>query len=94
MFDIAFAFVLSGDDDGQTVFFAKSVRSAADIVITPLVVMIVPAIRKADHIENQVVMNMIFVYVGGKHKLILATQIFFASSMPILWACSGVTSPC
>ena len=77
MFDIALSFVLSGDDDGQTVFLAKPVRSAADIVITPLVGMIVFMIRKADRIENQVIMNMIFVYVGAKDKLILAAQDFF-----------------
>ena len=77
MFDIALSFVLSGDDDGQTVFLAKPVRSAADIVITPLVGMIVLVIRKADRIENQVVMNMIFVYMGGKYKFILAAQDFF-----------------
>lgn len=74
-------------------FLAKPVGGAADIVITPLVGMIMLVIRKADRIENQVVMNMIFVYVGGKDKLILAAQDFFASSMPISWACSGVTSP-
>ena len=30
MFNIALTLVLSGDDDGQTVFFAKPVRSVAD----------------------------------------------------------------
>ena len=65
MFNIALALVLSWDDDRQTVFLAKPVGGTADIVITPLVGMIVPVIRKADRIENQVVMNMIFVYVGG-----------------------------
>ena len=34
-------------------------------------------IRKADCIENQVIMNMIFVYVGGKYKFVLAAQDFF-----------------
>ena len=58
-------------------FLAKPVGGAADIVITPLVGMIMLVIRKADRIENQVVMNMIFVYVGGKDKLILAAQDFF-----------------
>ena len=33
-----------------------------------------PVIRKADRIENQVVMDVIPVYVGGKDKLILAAQ--------------------
>ena len=77
MFNIAFALVLSGDDDGQTVFFAKPVRSAADEVIAPLIGVIELVILKADRIENQVVMNMIFVYVGGKYKFILAAQDFF-----------------
>ena len=77
MFNIALALVLSGDDDGQTVFLAKPVGGTADIVITPLVGMIMLVIRKADRIENQVIMNMIFVYMSGKYKLILAAQDFF-----------------
>ena len=77
MFNIALALVLSWDDDGQTVFLAKPVGGTADIVIASLVGMIVLMIRKADCIENQVVMNMIFVYVGGKYKFILAAQNFF-----------------
>ena len=31
-------------------------------------------IRKADRIENQMIMDVILVYVGGKDKLILAAQ--------------------
>ena len=93
MFNIALALVLSGNDDGQAVFLAKPVGGAADIVIASLVGMIVLVIHKADRIKNQVVMNMIFVYVGGKDKLILAAQDFFCKLMPISWACSGVTSP-
>ena len=58
-------------------FLAKPVGGAADIVIASLVGMIVFMIRKADRIENQVVMNMIFVYMGGEYKLILAAQYFF-----------------
>ena len=77
MFNIALALVLSWDDDGQTVFLAKPVGDTADIVIASLVGMIVLVIRKADRIENQVVMNMIFVYMGGKYKFILAAQDFF-----------------
>ena len=46
-------------------------------MIAALVGMVVLVIRKADGIEDQVVMNMIFVYMGGKHKFILATQDFF-----------------
>ena len=77
MFNIALALVLSWDDDRQTVFLAKLIRGAADIVIASLIGMIVLVIRKADRIENQVVMNMILVYVGGKYKFILTAQDFF-----------------
>ncbi len=34
-------------------------------------------ILKADCIENQMVMNMVFINMGGKYKLVLATQYFF-----------------
>ena len=43
-------------------------------MIAALVGMIVLVIRKADGIEDQVVMNMIFVCVSGKYKLIPAAQ--------------------
>ena len=43
-------------------------------MIAALVGMIVLVIRKADGIEDQVVMNMIPVYVGGQDKLVPATQ--------------------
>ena len=36
--------------------------------------MVVLVIRKADGIEDQVVMNMIFVCVSGKYKLVPAAQ--------------------
>ena len=77
MFNIALALVLSRNNDRQTMFLAKPVGGAADIVVTPLVGMVVPVIRKADCIENQVVMNMILVYVSGKYKFILTAQDFF-----------------
>lgn len=43
-------------------------------MIAALVGMVVLVIRKADGIEDQVVMNMIFVCVSGKYKLIPAAQ--------------------
>ena len=64
--------------------FAYPVAGAADIVITPLVGVVVLVIREADRIENQVVMNMIFVNMGGKYKLVLATQNFFCELHPDL----------
>ena len=36
--------------------------------------MVVLVVGEADRIENQVVMNMVFVYVGGEDKFIFAAQ--------------------
>ena len=46
----------------------------ADEVIAPLIGVIVLVVLKADRIENQVVMNVVFVYVGGEDKFIFAAQ--------------------
>ena len=54
--------------------FAYPVAGATDVVIAPLVGMVVLVIREADRIENQVVMDVIPVYVGGEGKLIFSPQ--------------------
>lgn len=77
MFNIALALVLSGNDDGQTVFLAQSVRDAAYFVIAPFVGMEVLVIRKADGVKNDVVVYVILVYMGRQHKFILAAQNLF-----------------
>ena len=77
MFNIAFALVLSRYDDGQAMFFAKTVAGTADIMLAPLVGMVVLVIREADRIENQVILNVILVYVGGQDKFIFAAQDFY-----------------
>ena len=41
-------------------------------MVAPLVGMVVLIVGEADRIKNQVIMDMIFVYVGGEDKLILA----------------------
>src|SRR5699024_4779008 len=66
--DVTLALVPGGDDDVQAVFFADPVTGAADEVIAPLIGVIVLMVLKADRIENQVVMNVVFVYVGGEDK--------------------------
>ena len=74
MLDVALALVPAGDDDRQAVFFADPVTGAADEVIAPLIGVIVLVVLKADRIENQVIMDVIPVYVGGKDKFIFAAQ--------------------
>ena len=72
--NVALALVPAGNDDGQAMFFADPVTGAADEVIAPLIGVIVLVVLKADRIENQVVMNVVFVYVGGEDKFIFAAQ--------------------
>lgn len=55
MLNIALALVLSGNHHGQTIFLAEPVAGAAYLVVAPLVGMVMPVVRKADRIENQVV---------------------------------------
>jgi len=46
-------------------------------VIAAFIGMVMMIVRKADSVKNQMVMNMPFVYVGGKDKLIFAAQYLF-----------------
>ena len=39
--------------------------------------MVVLVVGEADRIENQMVVNMSLINMGGKYKLVLATQYFF-----------------
>ena len=72
--DVAFALVPTGDDDGQAMFFADTVAGAADLVVAPLIGVVVLMVLETDRIENQVIMDVIPVYVGGEDKFIFAAQ--------------------
>ena len=72
--NVALALVTAGNNDGQAMLFADTVAGAADEVIAPLVGVIVLVVLKTDRIENQVIMDVIPVYVGSEDKFILAAQ--------------------
>ena len=74
MLNVALALVLTGDDHRQSVFLAQPVAGAADKMVASLIAVVVLVIHEADGIENQMVMNMSLVNVGGKYKFILAAQ--------------------
>ena len=74
MLDVALALIPSGDNDGQAMLLADAVAGTADKVVTPLIGVIMLVVLKADRIENQVIMDVIPVYVGGKVKFIFAAQ--------------------
>ena len=74
MLNVALSLVLSGDDHGKSVFLAQPVAGAADKMVASLIAVVVLMIHEADGIENQVVMNMPLVNVGGQNKFILAAQ--------------------
>ena len=84
MLDVALAFVPAGDDDRQAVFSAQSVAGSAYLVIAALVGMVVLVVGEADRIEDQIIMNMSFINMGGKYKLVLTTQYFFCQLHPDL----------
>ena len=72
--NVALALVPAGDDDGQAMLLADTVAGAADLMVAPLVGVVVPVVLETDRIENQVIMDVIPVYVGGEDKLIFAAQ--------------------
>ena len=74
MLNVALALVTAGNDDGQAVFFTDPVAGTADLMATPLVGVVVPVILEIDRIENQVIMDVVPVYVGGEDELILTAQ--------------------
>ena len=74
VFDVALALVPAGDDDGQAMLLADTVAGPADLMIAPLVGVVVLVVGKADRIEDQVIMDVILVYVGGEDKFIFAAQ--------------------
>lgn len=89
MLNIALALVTARDDDGQAVFSAQSVTGSAYLVIAAFVGMVVLVVGEADRIENQMVVNMPLVNMGGKYKLVLATQYFFCQLPPNLMCFLG-----
>ena len=93
MLNVALALVPTGDDDGQAVFSAQPVTGPAYFVIATLIGMVVLMVGEADRIEDQMIMNMPLINMGGKYKLVLATQYFFANCSPISWASAAETSP-
>ena len=74
MLNVALALVPTGDDDGQAVFSAQPVTGPAYFVIATLIGMVVLMVGEADRIEDQMIMNMPLINMGGKYKLELATQ--------------------
>lgn len=63
---------------------AQSVADPAYFVIAALVGMVVFVVGETDRIENQMVVNIPLVNMGGKYKLVLATQYFFCQLHPNL----------
>ena len=53
-------------------------------MIAALVGMVVLVVGEADRIENQMVVNMPLINMGGKYKLVLTTQYFFCQLHPDL----------
>ena len=84
MLDVALALVLTRDDDGQAVFSAQTVPGSAYLVVAAFAGMVVLVVGETDRIENQMVVNMLLVDMGGKYKFVLTTHYFFCQLHPDL----------
>ena len=73
---VAHAFVLRGRDNRETVFLTEPVADLAHIIVNPLVALVCVVVHKVNRIENQMVMNMVFVNVSGQHILIFSSEDF------------------
>ena len=93
MLNVALALVSAGENDGLAVFSAQLITGPAYFVIAAFVGMVVLVVSESDRIENQMIVDMSFINMGDKYKLVLTTQYFFASCIPIPWASSAETSP-
>ena len=89
MFNVALALIPTRDDDGQAVFFAQPVADPAYLMVAALVGMVVLVVGEADRIEDQMIMNMSLINMGGKYKLVLATRYFFCQLQPNLMGFCG-----
>ena len=76
VFLIAHALVLRGRDNRETVFLTEPVADLTHIIINPLVALVCVVVHKVNRIENQMVMNMVFVNVSGQHILVFSTEDF------------------
>ena len=73
---VAHAFVLRGRNNRETVFLTEPVADLAHIIVNPLIALICVVVHEVNRIENQVVMNMVFVNVSGQHILIFSSEDF------------------
>lgn len=84
MLNVALALIPARDDDGQAVFSAQPITDPAYLMVAALVGVVVLVVGEADRIEDQMIVNMPFINMGGKYKLVLATQYFFCQRHPDL----------
>ena len=73
---VAHALVLRGRDNRETVFLTEPVADLTHIIVNPLVALVCVVVHKVNRIENQMVMNMVFVNVSGQHILIFSSEDF------------------
>ena len=73
---VAHAFVLRGRDNRETVFLTEPVADLTHIIVNPLVALVCVVVHKVNRIENQMVVNMVFVNVSGQHILIFSSEDF------------------
>ena len=82
MLNVSLALVPVMNDDVQIVFSTQPVVGPAHLVVATFIGMLVRVVGETDRIKNQTLVNLSLVNMGGKYKLILATQYFFCQLHP------------
>ena len=73
---IAFTFFSGWHAGGKSIFMADTITDSAEFMVAPLIGNILVMINKACSVEDDMIVNMIFVNVCADHVLIFSFQHF------------------
>ena len=72
MFYIALTFGVSGRDYRKPMFLTQPVTDPPNLMVAAFVGMVMLVVLKADRAENQMIMNMVTINMGGQNIFVLS----------------------
>ena len=79
---IAFAFFSGRHTGGKSIFMADTITDSAELMVAPLIGNILVMINKACSVEDDVIVNVIFINMGADHVFIFSFQYFVCKLLP------------
>ena len=73
---ITFAFFSSRHTGGKSIFMTDTIADSAELMVAPLIGNILVMVNKACGVEDDMVMNVIFINMGADHVFIFSFQHF------------------